>query len=104
MKQLNEVSASHSTCPRLIVLQDCDTLKKGFVKLRDKYAQLTAKASALENELSISQGESEQLRLQVTNLKDELKAQNEALEDQVTSTAAAAAIASRQVRVNIQYS
>jgi len=86
-----------------MVFQDCDTLKKGFSKLRDKYTKSTAKVSVLEDELSVSRGESEQLRIQITKLQDELKAQNNALADQVASAASAAAATSRKVCIHVQH-
>lgn len=46
----------------LTALQDFETLKKGFVKLRDKYTRSIATVSALENELKASRSESEQLK------------------------------------------
>ena len=78
----------------MAVLQDFDTLKKGFIKLRDKYTQSTAKVSALEDELSICRGESV---TQVTALQEQLKAQIETAANQVAD----AKSTSRTVRPRI---
>ncbi|KAF9653290.1 hypothetical protein BDM02DRAFT_3182830 [Thelephora ganbajun] len=75
--------------------EDCETLKKGFIKLRDKYIQSTARISAAEDELNTCRGESEQLRTQVTTLREELRVQNEALAERVTSATSAATVALR---------
>jgi len=57
--------------------QDFDTLKNGFIKLRDKYTQSTATVSALKDELNTCRGESEKLGVQVTALQEELRMQHE---------------------------
>ena len=68
----------------LTALQDCETLKKGFTKLRDKYADSTARVSAAENELDACRRESEQLRAQVTAL-EQGRRESEQLRAQVTA-------------------
>jgi len=99
-KQLTEVSNNLSWFKnelRKTALQDFETLKKGFIKLREKYTQSTASVSALEEKLNVCQGESEQLRAQVTALEERLGAQAEATVNEVT----AATSALRTVRLNI---
>lgn len=54
---------------RLTGPQDCETLKKGFNKLRDRYTQSVAKVSAMEDELNACRRESTQLGAQVTALQ-----------------------------------
>jgi hypothetical protein len=55
-----------------MVLQEFDTLKKGFVKLSDKYTQSIANISALEAQIITCRGESEQ---RIATLQEELRAQ-----------------------------
>jgi hypothetical protein len=81
----------------LTALQDFDTLRKGFIKLRDKYTQSTATVSVLENELNACRGESEQLRVQATALQEELRVQTETTANKVASATSAL----RTVRVNV---
>ncbi|KAF9643065.1 hypothetical protein BDM02DRAFT_3132675 [Thelephora ganbajun] len=69
--------------------QDFDTLKKGFVRLREKYTQSTAMVSALRAELSTCRGESEQLRGQVATLQEELRVQTEMIPNRVASATSA---------------
>ncbi|KAF9786230.1 hypothetical protein BJ322DRAFT_1108085 [Thelephora terrestris] len=74
--------------------EDFNTVRRGFIKLRDKYTQSTTTISTLETELSASQGESEQLRAQIAALREELRAQHEA----TTAAGIAAATSTRTVR------
>ena len=106
-KQLKEVSnaLNHFRIElRTTMLQDFDTLKKGFIKLRDKHTQSTAAVSALEEQLNTCQGESEQLKAQVTELQEQLGAKVTELQEQLRAKAneiAAAKSALHTVRLNI---
>lgn len=91
-------------------LQDCETLRRGFVKLRNDYARSTFKIAALNDELATRQNElaacqnelatcQNESKLQVIRLQGELKSQNEALSNRV----AAAITATRKVRVDIKH-
>ena len=127
IKQLQEVTwpALHlmkGLRYELTALQDCETLKKGFTKLRDKYTQSVAMVSAVEDELNTCRGESEQLRTQVATLQEELRVQSETLVEQVAtlqeglrvqsetlveqvaSATSVATAALRRVRIDTRYS
>lgn len=91
-KQLTEVSNNLSwfkTELRTTALQDFETLKKGFIKLREKYTQSTATVSALEEKLNVCRGESEQLKTQVIALEERLGAQAEMTANEVTAATSA---------------
>ena len=111
MKELQDVSAEislHSVLEyRLMAVQECDTLKRGFNKLRSKYDASIAKVSAMNNELDACRDESTQLKAQVTALQNELKAQSDKLVVQVASAVSAAvstsAASTRIVRIVVRH-
>lgn len=80
--------------PRITTLQDLDTLKKGFARLRDKYTKSKATVSALENELEAAQAESEKLK---STFQEELNVRTEAIQRQAASTNSAF----REVRADV---
>lgn len=67
--------------PEPVVLQDFDKLRKGFIKLNDKYTKSNGTISALKDQLNTCLSESEQLRVQVSMLQDESKVQIATLQE-----------------------
>lgn len=75
-----------------MVLQDLNTLSKGFAKLGAKYTQSVARISHLEDRLQASLSDSEQMKVQIATLQDELRVQAEVMGN-LTSTL--------RVRINV---
>lgn len=68
-----------------MILEDLDTLSKGFFKLGEKYTQSTVRISALEGQLNACQSESEQLRVRVATLQEELRVQTDTMANEVAT-------------------
>ena len=79
-------------------LQDWRTFRAEFNKLRDECARSTVKVSALTDEAGAYQNECDRLRDQVAALQQELRVQNERLENRVASLTSVL----HAVRINVE--